>query len=169
MQVIIYPRRVTVVLIHASRGGRAPVVVGVAARVAAPLDLDDQVVLAVVVEGGTEREAEPGVRRGGDVLGTLGIDLHRRVAAVVTGEIGRERGVLSVAELNAEIIEGARAHRRAGVPLPLHDRPGGDRVGAQNQILAPYGIDASTSPERIRGRYTRATDYNGIRERGAGS
>lgn len=169
MQVIIYPRRVAVVLIHASRGGRTPVIVRVAARVAAPLDLDDQVILAVVVEAGSERETEPSVRRSGDILGALGIDLHRRVAAVVAGEIGRERRLLGVAELDAEIIERARAHRRAGVPLPLNDRPGGDRVGTQNQILAPYGIDASTSPKWVRGGYARAAYRNGIGERYAGS
>lgn len=169
MQVIIYPRRVTVVLIHASRGGRAPVIVRVAAGVAAPLDLDDQVVFAVVVETGSEREAEPGVRRSGDVLGTLVIDLYRRVAAVVAGEIGRERRLIGVAEFKAKIVERARSHGRTSVPFPLHDGPRGDGVSTQNQVLAPYGIDASTPAERVRGRYARATDRNGTRERGAGS
>ena len=169
MQVIIYPRRVTVVLVHASRSGRAPVIVRVAAGVAAPLDLDDQVVFAVIVETGSEREAEPGVRRSGDVLGTLVIDLYRRVAAVVAGEIGRERRLIGVAEFKAKIVERTGTYRRAGEPLPLHNGPRRDGVSAQNQVLAPYGIDASTSPERVRSRYARATDGNGTRERGAGS
>lgn len=67
-----------------------------------------------------------------------------------------------------EVVERAGA-AGVNVPFPFRYRTGGNGVRRQNQTLAPNGIDASTSPEWVRGVRTLAAHDKGIRERRTGS
>ena len=168
MQITVHAGRRAVRIIYATRGRRAPVIVRVAAGIAAPLNLDNEVILAVIIEGRRKREAEPIIRRSVDVLGAIFVNLDGRVAAVVPFEILRQRRAGRMAHFDTEIVERARAHGRTGVPFTLRKSSRRNVVRFQNQILAPYGIDASASAERVRSYRALAADRKRFRVREAG-
>lgn len=149
--------RTAVVLVREAPGNGVGVAISVAAAVRVPLDLHDQVVRAVVVERSIEVEAEPHVRRGRDILRALAVNQYGRIAAVVGGEVTGKGRAFRVAATQLEVVErpGAAGVR---VPFPFRDGPRRNGIRRQNQSLAPYGIDASTSPERVQRIRTRAAD-----------
>jgi len=128
---------------------RAPIITSLGAAVAAPIDFHYQVGFPVILERRTEREPEPGVRRGRHRLGNLGIDQGGRIAAVVGCEIPGEGRTRRVAEFYLEVVKTPGGDRGRSVPLPLLYGPLGDCVRRQNQVLAPQGIAASTPVERV--------------------
>jgi hypothetical protein len=155
--------RAAVVLVRETlRHGIRPAI-GVAAAVRAPVDLHDQVVRTVVIERSIEVEAEPRVRRGRDVLRALAVNQYGRVAAVVGREVVGEGRAFRVAATQLEVVVRPRT---AGVrvPLPFRNGPRRNGVTRQNQSLAPYRVDASTSPERVRAIRVRAAYRNRGRE-----
>jgi len=133
--------------------------IAVPAAVRVPVDLHYQVTRAVVVERGIEIEPEPHARRGRDICRARVVNLDGRVAVVVGREIVSESRTARVATPQIEIVISTGA-ARVRIPFPSRDGPRRNGVGRKNQSLAPYGIDASTSPERVRRVRTRAADRN---------
>ena len=122
------------------------------ARAAGPLlpeDLDDEVVVAVVLERRVEVEPPPGIGdRVARVLRGALVNLARRPAVVVGDEVGDELGLAGVAQRDLEVVEVTRREHRTGVPLPPRNRPGDEAFLSQNQVLAPHGAGISTAVER---------------------
>jgi hypothetical protein len=83
-----------VVVVDAAGRRRAPIGTAGAAAVAAPGYVNDQVILAVVLELLIEGEAEPGARGRAEVVRAPGEDLERRFAAEISREVGDELGDL---------------------------------------------------------------------------
>ena len=168
VQVVVQVERPAVIIIYATGGRRAPVIVRAAAGIAAPLNLDDEVIFAVIIEGRRKREAEPTIRRSVDVLGAVLVNFDGRFAAVVPVEIPGQCREGRMTHFDAEIVVRARAHGRTGVPFALRKSPRGYLIRAQNQVLAPYGINPSTSAERVRSRRALAADRKRFRIRRTG-
>jgi len=158
--------RTAVIVVDAARRPRAPIGVAGAAAVAVPGDVDDQVILAVVLEFLIEGEAEPVAGASAEVVGALLKYLERRVAVEVGGEVGYELGGLGVTQLNGEVVVRPRV---AGIttPLPFLNGAAGNRVRTQNQVLAPCRVDASTAPPRVVRHTAFAADDEVVRERRA--
>ena len=152
---------------EATRHGIRPAV-RITAGIGIPINLHDEVVYPVVLKRRIEIEAEPSRRHDANVLGAPAVYFHRLIARVISSEIRGERGEVGVTATEFEIVERTRV-TGVGVPFPFRYRAGGNGVRRQNQSLAPYGVDASTPAERIRGVRTLAAHNNGIRERRSGS
>jgi len=94
MHVVGQINRAAVVVVDAAGRRRAPIGIAGPAAVAAPGYVDDQVILAVVLELLIEGEAEPGARGRAKVVRAPAEDLERRVAAEIGNEVGGELGDL---------------------------------------------------------------------------
>lgn len=159
MEVAPEVHRAAVILIREAAGHGVGAAIGVTAAVRIPVYLHDQVVRTVVIERSIEVEAEPRVRRGRDVLRALVVDEDGGIAAVVGREVigeGREARV-AAPQLEVVVRPGTTGVR---VPLPFRNGPRRNGVTRQNQSLAPYRVDASTSPERVRAIRVRPADRN---------
>jgi len=90
MHVVRQIHRIAVIRIDAPRRARAPIRIASAAAVAVPRDVDDQVILAVVLELFIEGETEPIAGGPAEVVGALLKYLERRVAVEVGDEVRDE-------------------------------------------------------------------------------
>jgi hypothetical protein len=127
MHVVRQVHRIAVIRIDAPRRRRAPVGITSAAAVAAPGYVDDQVILAVVLELLIEGEAEPGARGRAKVVRAPAEDLERRVAAEIGNEVGGELGNVGMTQFDGEVVITTGGTRFA-MPFPSLDGTAGNRI-----------------------------------------